>query len=213
MLDWVAVVARTSGSRRRVRPHRQARGYLITAIVSPDEIEPPSETFSSSTVPALCAVISFSIFIASITQISAPSSTVAPFSTATLRMLPWSGDASVSPPPPPPPPARSRRLGALRRRAPAPFGRRHRLRRSGADHLDVELAARDLDGVGALDLLLLVVLGGRGRLVERELLEPLLVLDQVAAGLAVRHCFVPSRPMWNGISVLTPPTSISPSAR
>ena len=44
-------------------------------IVSPELIAAPSATFSSATFPARCAVISFSIFIASITQISAPSST------------------------------------------------------------------------------------------------------------------------------------------
>jgi hypothetical protein len=51
-------------------------------------IAPPSETLSSVTLPAWWAVISFSIFIASITQISAPSSTSAPFSTATLSTVP-----------------------------------------------------------------------------------------------------------------------------
>src|SRR5690242_20305835 len=49
--------------------------YLMTAIVSPVEIAAPSEMPSSSTVPPAGAVISFSIFIASITQISAPAST------------------------------------------------------------------------------------------------------------------------------------------
>ena len=36
-------------------------------------------------MPERCAVISFSIFMASITQIRAPSSTSAPFSTTTLK--------------------------------------------------------------------------------------------------------------------------------
>jgi hypothetical protein len=58
----------------------------------------------------LWAVISFSIFIASMMQIRAPSSTAAPCSTSTLKTLPCSGEESVSPPPPPPPePDRSRR--------------------------------------------------------------------------------------------------------
>ena len=39
-------------------------------------------------MPALCAVISFSIFIASITHTSAPSSTAVPASTATLSTVP-----------------------------------------------------------------------------------------------------------------------------
>ena len=57
-------------------------------MVSPVATEPPSDTLSSSTVPELGAVISFSIFIASITQMSAPSATSAPFSTATFSTVP-----------------------------------------------------------------------------------------------------------------------------
>ena len=56
---------------------------LITASVSPVATDPPTSTLSSETLPDLCAEISFSIFIASITHTSAPSSTSAPFSTAT----------------------------------------------------------------------------------------------------------------------------------
>ena len=80
---------------------------MITASVSPVATDAPTAIGSSETVPALCAVISFSIFIASITAISAPSSTSAPASTATFSTVPWIGEASVSPPPPPP------RRGAL----------------------------------------------------------------------------------------------------
>ncbi len=40
-------------------------------------------------MPELGAVISFSIFMASITQTSAPSSTWPPFSTATFSTVPW----------------------------------------------------------------------------------------------------------------------------
>ena len=47
-------------------------------------------------MPALWAVISFSIFIASMMQMSWPSSTVAPFSTSTFHMLPCSGEVSSS---------------------------------------------------------------------------------------------------------------------
>ena len=56
-------------------------------------------------------MISFSIFIASMMQMSWPSSTVAPFSTSTFHMLPWSGEVSSSAPPPPPLFARSLRAG------------------------------------------------------------------------------------------------------
>ena len=69
--------------------------------------------------PALWAVISFSIFIASMMQMSWPSSTVAPCSTRTFHMLPCSGDSSVSGPPAPPL-LRSARLG-LRAAGAAPL--------------------------------------------------------------------------------------------
>jgi hypothetical protein len=49
--------------------------YLITAILSPAPIAVPSATSSSTTSPAIGALISFSIFIASITQTTAPAST------------------------------------------------------------------------------------------------------------------------------------------
>src|SRR3954451_9574272 len=55
------------------------------------------------------------------------------------------------------------------------------------DDLDVEAPPRHLNRVVALDLRLLVVTVGRLlRLRLRELLEPLLVLDEVAAGLTVQ---------------------------
>ena len=62
----------------------------MTAIGSPEATAAPPATVNSATVPSRWAVISFSIFIASITQINAPSSTSAPFSTATLRIVPVS---------------------------------------------------------------------------------------------------------------------------
>jgi len=71
---------------------------VITARVSPLATEAPTEIGNSATVPALWAVISFSIFIASMTAISAPSSTVAPFSTSTLSTVPWIGEVSASAP-------------------------------------------------------------------------------------------------------------------
>ena len=88
----------------------------MTASVSPDATEAPTAMGRSATVPALWAVISFSIFMASITATSVPSSTVAPFSTATRSTVPCSGEARVSPPvaaplSPAPLPARSRRGG------------------------------------------------------------------------------------------------------
>ena len=88
----------------------------MTASVSPAVTAAPSEIGSSATVPALWAVISFSIFIASMMQISAPSSTLAPCSTATRKTLPCSGEASVSPPPPPPAAGLARGAPRLRRR-------------------------------------------------------------------------------------------------
>jgi hypothetical protein len=51
----------------------EAEAEVMTAMVSPVVTEPPTEIGSSVIVPALWAVISFSIFIASITAISAPS--------------------------------------------------------------------------------------------------------------------------------------------
>ncbi len=53
----------------------------MTARVSPLATEDPTEIGSSATLPALWAVISFSIFIASMMHTSAPSSTCAPGST------------------------------------------------------------------------------------------------------------------------------------
>ena len=109
--------------RKPVFSLRKTGIYLITAIVSPVPMAPPSATFSSSTLPARCAVISFSIFIASITQIRAPASTSWPFSTLTRSTVPCSGEISVSEAPslPPAPRARSRRGGWRR---PVEFGRR-----------------------------------------------------------------------------------------
>ena len=88
----------------------------MTAIGSPDFTAPPSWTASSAIVPALWAKISFSIFIASMMQTSAPSSTSAPCSTSTFQTLPCSGEASVSPPPPPPAAALALALGRGARR-------------------------------------------------------------------------------------------------
>ncbi len=65
---------------------------MITAKGSPALTATPSEIGSSAILPALWAVISFSIFIASMMQISAPSSTSAPCSTRTLKTLPCSGE-------------------------------------------------------------------------------------------------------------------------
>ena len=93
----------------------------MTARVSPLATAAPSEIGSSATVPALWAVISFSIFIASMMQISAPSSTSAPCSTSTLKTLPCSGEVSASPPPPPPPELLRSRRGAGRPAGAAPL--------------------------------------------------------------------------------------------
>ena len=50
----------------------------MTARTSPLETAAPSETLRAVTLPERWAVISFSIFIASITQIRSPSATSAP---------------------------------------------------------------------------------------------------------------------------------------
>src|SRR6185369_14535657 len=86
--------------------------------------------------------------------------------------------------------ARGLALAALLRAGPGAVDRGARADddaagRRRSDDLDVELAARDLDRVGLLDGLLAVGIGPahrRGRR-ERELLQPRLVLDEVAAGL------------------------------
>ena len=94
----------------------------MVAIGSPAAIAAPSAIGSSATTPALWAVISFSIFIASMMQSSWPSSTVSPCLTFTLHMLPCSGEGSVSPPTALPPFLRSRGLrGAAPAAGPAPF--------------------------------------------------------------------------------------------
>src|SRR3954464_12768634 len=169
----------------------------MTASVSPALTGAPSLIGSSAMVPALWAVISFSIFIASMMHSSWPSSTCWPASTRTFHMLPWSGETSVSPPSPPPPPPPGPPPPAGARPPPGagpPAGRRGDGRRSravdarrrrGADDLDLEAAPRDLDRVVARDRLAVLGragarLGGR----EGEPLEPGGVLDEVAARLA-----------------------------
>ena len=113
-------------ARRRPRPRRRSAAPL--------------------TVPALWAVISFSIFIASMIAIRAPCSTCAPSRPRPSARCPASGW-----------PARRRRApalgGALHGRA-AIFGLgagrrgvRRRARRSAADHAHVEAAPADLDRV------------------------------------------------------------------
>ena len=61
---------------------------MIVAIGAPAWIGSPSAIGSSAIVPALCAVISFSIFIASMMHSSWPSSTASPCLTSTFHMLP-----------------------------------------------------------------------------------------------------------------------------
>ena len=113
--------------------------------MSPAATEPPSVTASSLTLPARWAVISFSIFIASTTQMRVPSSTSSPFFTGTFSTVPWIGETSVG---------RAGRGSTARRRAPAAGGgRRGRAECPGwparrADHLHAVEAAVDLDLVG-----------------------------------------------------------------
>ena len=173
-----AASRRARGSRRRGR----SLADLITASVSPAVTEPPSVIGSSAILPALCAVISFSIFIASMMHTSAPSSTSAPCSTSTLKTLPCSGEASVSPPPPPPPALRSRSRRGLRPR--------RRWRGAAAAIASPctttsKRLPRDLDDVGRAPRSPAPSSSALLGLRERELLEPLAVLDQVAAGLAL----------------------------
>ena len=142
----------------------------------------PSATLRVVTLPARWAAISFSIFIASITQTRSPSSTSAPCSTATLKTVPCSGEgerlaggAGTA----------ARLALALRRLPPAGRGRGAAGARL-ADHLDVEELAGDLDLVVAADDLGALLGRGRGGLLRRGRLQPVAVLHQVAAGLAAR---------------------------
>ena len=97
---------------------------MIVAIGAPAWIGAPSVIGSSTIVPALCAVISFSIFIASMMHRIWPSSTASPCLTSTFHMFPCSGEGSVSGPPPAVAlrsPRFGARLGGGRRRCrPAP---------------------------------------------------------------------------------------------
>ena len=151
-------------------------------MTSPEPIAAPSATFRAVTLPERWAVISFSIFIASITQIRSPSATSAPSATATLRTVPCSGEGSASleaAAPPPPAALAFRRFAAAR-------GGSRGAGDGLADHLDVEELARDLDLVVAGDDLGALLRGlRRGDRLGRGRLQPVGVLHQVAAGLAV----------------------------
>src|ERR1700704_6315301 len=80
-------------------PCGYSEGLLIVAIGAPAAIGAPSVIGSSAMTPALWAVISFSIFIASMMHSSWPSCTVSPCLTSTFHMFPGSGEGSVSGPP------------------------------------------------------------------------------------------------------------------
>src|SRR4051812_47567278 len=82
----------------------------------------PTSADRPVTVPALCALIGCSIFIASRTTTRSPAETVAPSSTATLTIVPCIGEVSESPdaPEPPWPLPRLRGLAAEPAGAPAP---------------------------------------------------------------------------------------------
>ena len=77
------------------RAGRGQPSLLMTAIVAPEAMASPSLTASSAMTPALWAVISFSIFIASMMQTSWPSSTACPASTSTFHMLPCRGETQL----------------------------------------------------------------------------------------------------------------------
>ena len=86
----------TARKKARALSPRRRLDYSIIASTSPLETAAPSATLRAVTLPERWAVISFSIFIASITQIRSPSSTSAPSSTATLSTVPCSGEGSDS---------------------------------------------------------------------------------------------------------------------
>ena len=75
------------------RPGYSAAVDVMTAIGSPAGDRGALRDRELLDVPALWAVISFSIFIASMTQISAPSSTSRPARPAPSSTLPWSGES------------------------------------------------------------------------------------------------------------------------
>ena len=162
--------------------------------------------------PATGAVISFSIFMASITHTTAPASTSWPFSRSRAGRFP----AAVTP-------ARRcpRRCAAPRSRrgagrAPAELlGGDHAARGRRADHLHVEPAAVDLDRVVALDLLLVLVLLPPARRRARGRAISATWGPRPGRGRS-RRCATASddsSALWNGISVVRPPISYSPSAR
>ncbi len=106
---------RRSKAQRELHERNVARlkTLVIVAIGAPAWIGSPSTIGSSTIVPALWAVISFSIFIASMMQSSWPSSTVSPCLTSTFHMLPCSGEGSTSAPPALPEDFRAERFGAF----------------------------------------------------------------------------------------------------
>ena len=69
-----------------------------------------------------------------------------------------------------------------------------------------------LDGVGLLDLLVLVVVRQRRR-GNASVLSQSLSSTRSRQVSALAHCSVASNALWNGISVLSPSISYSPSAR
>src|SRR3954451_10155835 len=105
---------------RREARRQVTQRYSIVASRSPELTGAPSFAASLVILPDLWAVISFSIFIASITQTRSPSETSWPSSTGTLKTLPCRGETRSSPEAALPPPAERSRLGARFRPAPAP---------------------------------------------------------------------------------------------
>src|SRR4029453_10291453 len=106
-LGVLARHVRAEGPQRRHSP-------TTTQTTWPVLIGWPAATVSSETRPARCAVISFSIFMASTTQRTCPASTSSPSATSTARTVPCIGLITASLPPANwlPPAARLRRRRA-----------------------------------------------------------------------------------------------------
>ena len=96
------------------------RGYSMMTTMSPLATAWPGSTLISATVPALSALMLFSIFMASRTTSGVPTSTAWPTSTSTFTMVPCIGTATLPLPAAGAPPAAAARRGRVPAAAPAP---------------------------------------------------------------------------------------------
>src|SRR5215207_9972267 len=195
------------------RSAHSAAGALMIAIGEPDWIGSPSLTESVSITPALWAVISFSIFIASMMQMSWPSSTVWPCSTRTFHMLPCSGESSSSAPPPPLF-LRSPRLGATRPAATGAAPLTPPLPPADGGPITLTSNRRpDTSTVYACSTVGSSSSFGFGGASNASVLSQLLSSSRSRHVSPLAHCSVCSSATWNGIRVLSPSISNSLSAR